>query len=199
MLKRLMTYFIKGILTFLPIALTIYVVVWIFNVIDGIIGRYFIAVGIDIPGLGLLTTLVFITLIGIMSNLFLSRRIIDFLDRIMGNMPLVKLIYSIIKETTHALLGNKNYFGQVVMLSLPGDADIKILGFITAEDAEMFNLKDYVAVYILQSMQWAGFTFLVPRDRVEILDMKTEVALQFIVSAGITGKENGKTCQNDPS
>jgi len=189
MLKRLMAYFIQGILTFLPIALTIYVVVGIFNIIDGIIGKYFIAIGINIPGLGLLTTLIFITMVGILSNLFISRRLIDFLDRFMGNMPLVKLIYSIIKETIHALLGNKNYFGKVVMIGLPGDPEIKILGFITAEDAEMFNLKDYVAVYIMQSMQWAGFTFLVPRDRVEILDMKTEVALQFIVSAGITGKD----------
>lgn len=188
-MKRLIAYFVQGILTFLPIALTIYIVISIFNVIDGIIGKYFIAIGINIPGLGLLTTLIFITLVGILSNLFLSRRVFDFIDRVIGNMPLIKLVYSIIKDTINALLGNKNYFGQVVMINLPGDSEIKILGFITADDADAFGLKDYVAVYVMQSMQWAGFTFLVPRDRVELVDMKTEQALQFIVSAGITGKD----------
>jgi uncharacterized membrane protein len=81
------------------------------------------------------------------------------------------------------------------MIGLPGDNEIKVLGFITAEELTSFGLKDYVAVYVLQSMQWAGFTLLVPRSRVELLDVSPERALQFIVSAGITGKNhfNGRS------
>ncbi|NLK51601.1 MAG: DUF502 domain-containing protein [Syntrophomonadaceae bacterium] len=188
-MKKLFSYFLQGILTFLPVALTLYIVVAIFKITDGIIGKYFIRLGINIPGLGILTTLILITIVGILSNWFLSRRVFDYIDRIFGRTPLIKLVYNIIKDTVNALLGNKNYLGKVVMISLPGDEKVKILGFLTAEEVESFGLKDYVAVYVMQSMQWAGFTLLVPRERVELLDVKAEQALQFIVSAGITGKD----------
>ncbi|MGI6648751.1 MAG: DUF502 domain-containing protein [Bacillota bacterium] len=188
-MKKLFSYFIQGILTFLPIALTVYIVVAVFKITDGIIGKYFIAWGVDIPGLGLLTSLILITLVGVLSSWFLSRKVFVFIDRIFGNMPLVKMVYSIIKDTVNALLGKKDYFGKVALINLPGDDQIKILGFVTAEEAECFGLKDHVAVYIMQSMQWAGFTVLIPKERVELIDVKTEQALQFIVSAGITGKD----------
>ena len=187
-MKRLLSYFLQGILTFLPVALTLYIVVVIFRITDGIIGKHFIRLGINVPGLGILTTLILITLVGVLSSWFLSRRIFEYIDRLFGRTPLIKLVYNIIKDTVNALLGDKNYLGKVVMISLPGDETIKILGFLTAEEVESFGLKDYVAVYVLQSMQWAGFTLLVPKEKVQILDVKADQALQFVVSAGITGK-----------
>jgi len=90
----------------------------------------------------------------------------------------------------NALLGRKSSFAKVVMIDLPGGNDIKILGFITKEDLEIFGLKDHIAVYILQSMQWAGFTLLVPKSQVQELDVKPDEALKFIVSAGISGNRN---------
>ena len=133
-MKKLFSYFLQGILTFLPVALTLYIVVAIFKITDGIIGKYFIRLGINIPGLGILTTLILITIVGILSNWFLSRRVFDYIDRIFGRTPLIKLVYNIIKDTVNALLGNKNYLGKVVMISLPGDEKVKILGFLTAEE-----------------------------------------------------------------
>lgn len=194
-MKRLAKYFLQGVLVLLPIALTIYIVVMVFQLTDSILGRYFLAMGIDVPGLGLLATLVLITLVGLLGNWFVSRRMLDYIDYLFGNMPLIKMIYNIIKDTMHALVGNRSSFAKVVMIGLPGDEEIKLLGFITAEELNWFGLKDYVAVYILQSMQWAGFTLLVPRSRIEFLDVSPDRALQFIVSAGITGKNansNGK-------
>ena len=194
-MKRLANYFFKGILFILPVALTIYIVVAVFQLTDSLLGRYFIALGVDIPGLGLLASVVLITLLGLLGNWFVSRRLLDYIDILFGRVPLVKTVYTVIKDTMSALVGNRSSFTKAVMIGLPGDERIKVLGFITAEDLTTFGLKDYVAVYVLQSMQWAGFTLLVPRSSVELLDVSPERALQFIVSAGITGRNhsNGKS------
>lgn len=194
-MKRLAKYFFQGILFILPVALTIYIVVGVFQLTDSLLGRYFIALGVDIPGLGLLASMVLITMLGLLGNWFVSRRLLDYIDTLFGRVPLVKVVYNIIKDTLNALVGNRSSFAKAVMIGLPGDERIKVLGFITAEELEGFGLKDHVAVYVLQSMQWAGFTLLVPRSRVEYLDISPDKALQFIVSAGITHKNmgNGKT------
>ncbi|PIP08671.1 MAG: hypothetical protein COX51_03250 [Syntrophobacteraceae bacterium CG23_combo_of_CG06-09_8_20_14_all_50_8] len=189
-MKKLAKYFFQGILILLPIVLTIYIVVAVFRLIDSILGRYFIAMGVNIPGLGLLTTVVLIIIVGLLGKWFVSRRMLDYIDHLLGNMPLVKIIYNIIKDTTNALVGKRSSFAKVVMIRLPGDDDVKILGFITTEELEFFGLNDHAAVYILQSMQWAGFTLLVPKSRLEYLNVSPDKALQFIVSAGITGKNN---------
>lgn len=189
-MKKFVTYFFKGILILVPIVLTIYIVVIVFQLTDSILGRYFVALGIKIPGLGLLTTIVLIILVGFLGTQVASGRIFNYIDGLFGKLPLIKIIYNTIKDIMNALLGRKSSFAKVVMIDLPGGDDIKILGFITKEDLEIFGLKDHIAVYILQSMQWAGFTLLVPKSQVQELDVKPDEALKFIVSAGISGNRN---------
>ncbi|MEN6488383.1 MAG: DUF502 domain-containing protein [Syntrophaceae bacterium] len=189
-MKKFITYFFKGILILVPIVLTIYIVVFVFQLTDSILGRYFVALGIHIPGLGLLTTIALIILVGFLGTQVASGRIFNYIDGLFGKIPFIKIIYNTIKDIMNALLGRKSSFAKVVMINLPGDNDIKILGFITKEDLEIFGLKDHLAVYILQSMQWAGFTLLVPKSHVKVLDVKPDEALKFIVSAGISGKKN---------
>ena len=191
-MKKLAKYFFQGILILLPIVLTIYIIYIVFKFTDSILGRYFIAMGINVPGLGLLATLILIILVGLLGSWLVSRRLLDYIDSLFGKVPFVKIIYTLIKDTMNAILGRRSSFAKVVMISLPGDDQIKILGFITSEELECFGLKDHVAVYILQSMQWAGFTLLVPKERVKYLDVSADKALQFIVSAGITGKNNSE-------
>jgi len=135
-MKRFAKYFFQGILLILPIALTIYIVVFVFQLTDSVLGRYFIALGVDIPGLGLLTSVVLITLVGLLGNWFVSRRLLDYIDGLFGRVPLVKSIYNVIKDTLNALVGNRSSFAKVVMIRLPGDDELKILGFITAEELE---------------------------------------------------------------
>lgn len=67
---------------------------------------------------------------------------------------------------------------------------MKSLGFITSEELEEFYdpLKEYAAVYVPQTFQVAGFTFLIPKDQIEIIDVKPENAMKFILSGGMTSK-----------
>ena len=144
-MKNLAKYFFQGVLLLLPITLTTYIVVAVFHLTDSMLGRYFITMGVDIPGLGLLTTVALIIFAGLLGNWFVSRRMLDYIDYLFGKVPLVKVIYIIIKDTMNALVGNRSSFAKVVMISLPGDDEVKILGFITAEEVEFLGLKNHVA------------------------------------------------------
>lgn len=189
-MKKFVKYFFKGILILAPIVLTIYIVVVIFQLMDSFLGRYFNAWGINIPGLGLLTTVALIIFVGFLGTRLASKPVLTYIDSLFGKLPLVKIIYNTIKDIMNALMGKKSSFAKAVMIDLPGDNDVKILGFVTKEDLEMFGLKDHIAVYVLQSMQWAGFTLLVPRSRVKELDIPPDEVLKFIVSAGISGTKS---------
>jgi uncharacterized membrane protein len=142
-----------------------------------------------IPGIGLLTTLVLITLLGWLSTKFITGKVIRVIDRILDKIPFVKTIYSVIKDTIHSFLGEKKSFSKVALVTIPG-TEMKSLGFITADELEKFYqpLKDFVAVYVPQTFQVAGFTFLVPKEQVQIIDVKPEDAMKFILSGGMTTK-----------
>ncbi|RFU63279.1 DUF502 domain-containing protein [Bacillus sp. V59.32b] len=192
-MKTILRNFINGILTIVPIILVIYVVYKTFMFLDGILGNVLKPYLKDdyIPGIGLLVTIVLITVLGWLSTKFLTGTIFRLIDRLLEKIPIVKTIYSIIKDTINSFLGEKKSFSKVALITIPG-TEIKSMGFITTEDLASLHdpLKDHVAVYIQQTFQVAGFTFLIPKDQVEIIDVKSEDAMKFILSGGMTSKKD---------
>lgn len=192
MMKSIFRNFINGILTIVPIILVIYVVFKTFLFLDSLLGNVLKPYLKEdyIPGIGLLATLVLITVLGWLSTKFLTGTIIKLIDRLLEKIPIVKTIYSVIKDTIHSFLGEKKSFSKVALITVPG-TEMKSIGFITAENLESFYdpLKDYTAVYIPQTFQVAGFTFLIPKEEIEIIDVKPEDAMKFILSGGMTSKK----------
>lgn len=192
-MKTILRNFINGILTIVPIILVIYVVYKTFMFLDGLLGNVLKPYLKDdyIPGIGLLVTVILITVLGWLSTKFLTGTIFRLIDRLLEKIPIVKTIYSIIKDTINSFLGEKKSFSKVALIMIPG-TEIKSLGFITTEDLASLHdpLKDHVAVYIQQTFQVAGFTFLIPKDQVEIIDVKPEDAMKFILSGGMTSKKD---------
>ncbi|MDE3839276.1 hypothetical protein C0966_07905 [Bacillus methanolicus] len=190
-MKSIFRNFINGILTIVPIILVIYVVFKTFLFLDSLLGNVLKPYLKEdyIPGIGLLATLVLITVLGWLSTKFLTGTIIKLIDRLLEKIPIVKTIYSVIKDTIHSFLGDKKSFSKVALVTVPG-TEMKSIGFITAENLETFYdpLKDYTAVYIPQTFQVAGFTFLIPKEQIEIIDVKPEDAMKFILSGGMTSK-----------
>jgi uncharacterized membrane protein len=188
--------FLNGIVTIVPIILVIFVVYKVFEFLDGILGNVFRSVLKDayIPGMGLLATLALITLLGWLSGQYISGKIVRLVDYILDRIPLVKGLYSVIKDTINSFIGEKKSFSKVALVHMPGTT-MKVLGFITSEHVgELADpLKDHIAVYIPQTFQVAGMTVLIPRNDIEILDVKPEDAMKFILSGGVTsnGKQNG--------
>ncbi|PLR75779.1 hypothetical protein CU633_19275 [Bacillus sp. V3-13] len=196
-MKIILRNFINGILTIVPIILVIYVVYKTFMFLDGILGNVLKPYLKDdyIPGIGLLATIVLITILGWLSTKFLTGTIFRLIDSLLENIPLVKTLYSVIKDTIHSFLGDKKSFSKVALITIPG-TEIKSIGFITTEELASFYdpLSDYVAVYVQQTFQVAGFTFLIPKNEVEIIDVKPEDAMKFILSGGMTSQsKNRKT------
>jgi uncharacterized membrane protein len=195
MMKTILKNFINGILTIVPIILVIYVIYKTFMFLDGLLGNtlkpYFR--GDYIPGIGLLSTIILITLLGWLSTKYFTGKIIKLIDRFFEKIPVVKTIYSVIKDTVQSFLGDKKSFSKVALVVIPG-TDMRSLGFITSEQLENFYspLKEHVAVYIPQTFQVAGFTFLIPKDQVEIINVKPEDAMKFVLSGGMTSTAKQK-------
>lgn len=188
-LKTIIKSFINGILTIVPIILVFYVIYKTFNFLDGLLGNSLKPYLKEdyIPGFGLLTTIILITLLGWLSTKFITSKIIKLIDLLLERIPIVKTIYSVIKDTVQSFLGDKKSFSKVALVNIPG-TEMRSMGFITSEQVEDFYspLKDHVAIYIPQTFQVAGFTFLIPKEQVEIIDVKPEDAMKFILSGGMT-------------
>lgn len=199
-MKIILRNFINGVLTIVPIILVAFVVYKTFMFLDSILGNVLKPYMKQdyIPGIGLLSTIFLITILGWMSTKFFTGTIIQLIDRVLERIPIVKTIYSVIKDTFHSFLGEKKSFSKVVLLTLPG-TEMKSIGFITTENLENFYdpLKDYVAVYIQQTFQVAGLTLLIPKDQVEVIDVKPEDAMKFILSGGMTSTSEKKNVQSE--
>ncbi|RLQ95191.1 DUF502 domain-containing protein [Falsibacillus albus] len=191
-MKLLARSFINGVLTVIPIVLVVYVVYKLFVFFDSILGN-FLKPYLNhhyIPGIGILTTMVAITALGWLSTKFITGTIIKLIDHLLTKIPFVKTIYSVIKDTVNSFIGDKKSFSKVVTFTFPG-TEIKSIGFITSDDVEGFYspLQDHAAVYIPQTFQVAGFTFLIPKDQIEVIDVKPEDAMKFVLSGGMASQK----------
>lgn len=191
MFKSLVKFFVNGILTIVPIGLVIYVVVQVFQFLDSLLGKTLrkeLGDGLYVPGFGILVTIILITLVGWLTTYWFSARLIEWVERILQKIPFVKSLYSIIKETIGSIFGEKKSFSKVALVTMP-NTPLKVLGFVTVEnlDALADPLRDHIAVYVPQTFQVAGVTFLIPKEHVEILDLTPEEAMRFILSGGVSG------------
>lgn len=183
-MKKLLNYFVKGLLIFAPAALTVFALVWVFTGLDSIFRSL---LKIEIPGLGLLLTLVFIVLIGFLASNFLGRTFFGLIEKVFTKVPLVKLLYSGVKDMIEAFAGEKKSFDKPVLAALSPKSSAKVLGFVTRESLEKLGLEDYVAVYMPQSYNFAGNVLLFPKEAVQPLDIESSEAMAFIVSGGLSG------------
>jgi uncharacterized membrane protein len=190
-IKQLLKFFINGILTIVPIGLVIYVIVQMFQFLDSLLGnmlREKIGDGVYVPGFGLLLTIVLITVIGWLMTYWFSVRLVEFFEGILKKIPFVKSLYAVIKETIESIFGEKKSFSKVALVTVP-NSPMKMMGFITVEGLEALDdsLQDHVAIYVPQTFQVAGITFLVPNEHVEVLEISPEEAMRFILSGGVSG------------
>ena len=194
-MKAIIKSFINGLLTIVPIILVIYILVRVFNFLDSILGNVLKPYMKQdyIPGVGILATLVLITFLGWLSTRFFTGKIINLIDRLLERIPFVKTLYTVIKDTFQSFLGEKKSFSKVALVTMPGTS-MKVIGFVTSEEVEevIHSLKDHVAVYVPQTFQVAGFTFLIPKEEIEWLDIKPEEAMKFVLSGGVSSSKAEK-------
>ncbi len=179
-MKKLVKYFLKGLVIFVPMALTVFIFVWAFTSFDSIFRKWF-----RFPGLGILLIVALIFMIGFLASNFLGKRLFALVERVFTGLPLVKLLYSAVKDMIEAFAGDNKSFDKPVIATIsPGGA--KVVGFVTKESLENLGLEDHVAVYTPQSYNFAGNVLLLPKEAVKPLDIDSSQAMAFVVSGGVS-------------
>ena len=179
-MKYLVNCFLKGLLVFVPAALTVFAIILVFTKLDSMLR-------LPIPGLGLLITIVAITLIGFLASNFIGNKLFGFIDRIFIRLPVVKMLYSAVKDLIEAFTGEKKSFDKPAIVELAPDGP-KALGFITRQSLEFLSLSDHTAVYFPQSYNFAGSVLMFPSSQVKPIDIESSEAMAFVVSGGVSGK-----------
>ncbi len=181
-LKQLIKYFLQGLFYLMPIAVTLYLVIESIILIDSIIP-------IDIPGLGLLIILSFITVVGYLFSTYLNALLRPF-ERAIMRTPLIKLIYTSIKDLMNAFVGSKKQFSKPVLVTIQNNPLVERMGFVTKDDLSDLGLSDEkVAVYLPFSYAVSGEVVIVPKTAVTPLHAKSADVMKLIISGGVTSVE----------
>lgn len=178
--KRLVRYFLRGCLVTAPLGLTVYIVWLVLSTIDRFLP-------FPIPGLGIVATLVLITAVGVATSNVVGRTVVEMADALFGRLPLVKLVYTSIKDLVDAFVGDKRRFDVPVAVTLSAGSGAKALGFVTRGSLARLGMPDSVAVYFPQSYNFAGYLLVVPRSQVQPLDVAPSELMTFIISGGVSG------------
>ena len=184
-LNRILTYFFRGLLFVVPLALTIYVIYKSLDWLDGLIP-------IEIPGLGLVIILSAVTFLGYLASFFITRPFFEYFERYLIKIPLVNIIYSSLKDLIGAFVGDQKKFNKPVLVSVDGSGILKKVGFVTSESMEKLGQDDYISVYMPHSYAWSGNQFLVKKEYVTPLNITSTAAMKFVVSGGVSGLEDLK-------
>lgn len=187
----MLQYFLQGLLILAPVAITAYALYFIISTIDGWIPIFTTTdengyVHVQNYGLGFIIILVAIISIGYFSSFFITGRILSFLDRFMQRAPGIKHIYGTARDFFEAFAGEKKKFTRNVLANVD-DTDVWRMGFITSENMVDFGLEGYVAVYIPMAYSVAGNVYVLPWERVKIIENVTSAqTMKFAVSGGVT-------------
>ena len=186
----LRTTFGRGLVVMVPVVITIWVLNLLFGAIDGTLSPiYHRILGREIPGLGFVSMIALILIVGVLSPNLIGRTLGKFFERIIVSIPLARTIYSTLKDlvkTFQAGAKGKS-FRQVVLIEYPREG-LFTIGFVTNEIKIQSdgNTNDTVSVYILNPPNpTSGVLVLVPRERLKVLDMSVEEGLKFVLSGGI--------------
>ncbi len=191
-LHRIRNYFITGMVVIVPIILTIFVVVWVWQSLDNLLPSF---IPVDIlprySGLGIILLLALILFSGWVFTSILGRVVLEFSENLLKKLPILRSIYSLLKQVSETLLSHKsNAFSQAVLLEYPR-AGAWTIGFVTANPRGELLEKlppgnEYVIVYVPTTPNpTSGFMLIVARDQIKPLDMPVEQAIKMVISLGI--------------
>ncbi len=192
--KKLLQYFLQGLLIMAPISITLYAIYWVVTGIDGLIPLFSYVddagkVRVQNYGLGFLLIIAFLIALGYFSSFFITGRIVSFMDKFFQKTPGLKHIYSTTRDFFEAFAGDKKRFTQNVLANVD-DNDVWRVGFITNDDMSDFGLQDHVAVYIPMAYSVAGNVYILPKSRIKpITHISSAQTMKFAVSGGVTSVE----------
>jgi uncharacterized membrane protein len=187
MLQWLQRSFITGFFVTVPLVISIAAFIWIFRLIDGFVGPLYAAwLGRDVPGLGFLTTALFVLLVGALATNVVGKRALQRTEGYLLRLPVFRTIYSPVKQIVVAFSPDNEYgFKRVVLVE--DSARGFVLGFLTKE----FTVdrgqgpESVLAVYVPTNHLYLGDVIICPRDRVAFPDITVEQGVRIFLTGGM--------------
>lgn len=173
----LLKNFLRGLVIVVPVAVTVYLLVQAFVSLDRLLR-------LPTRGLGIAVLVGATILIGALAGNFVGRRVFALMERLFTRAPVVRIVYSAIKDLLEAFVGNKRRFDRPVAVSVT--EDIRTFGFITRDDLGALGMPGDVAVYVPFSYTWDGCLLVVPRERVRALEADSASIMALVVSGGVS-------------
>jgi uncharacterized membrane protein len=186
-MSNILKYFLQGLVLFIPLGITVIVFVKLFQFFEGI----FSFVGLTGSAfldtiISFLSLLILITIVGLLASSFVFKKLFAFLEEKIEHAPLVRHIYSPIKDFMNAFMGNKKRFTNPVLVLTNPQANIQEVGFVTQDDLSDWGIKDKYAVYLPYSYSFSGRLVIVPKEQITALNTDGSEAMKFIISGGVT-------------
>jgi uncharacterized membrane protein len=188
-------YFVTGLLIWVPLAIT----AWVLSLIAGIADQSLRLlpesmhphniVGFDVPGTGVLLTLLIILVTGLLAANFIGQRLVGWWEKLLARIPVVNSIYNSVKQVSDTLFSSSgNAFRKALLVQYPRQGSWTIAFLTGAPGGDVANhLKgDYVSIYVPTTPNpTSGFFLMVERSEVIELDMDVDEALKYIISMGV--------------
>ncbi len=194
--SRLRNYFITGIVVLVPIGITLYLTKFFISISSNLIPKEINPnsyLPFSIPGLEILLSIIFITIIGGLSLSFIGKKILQFFNQTLKKIPILRTIYSAIGQMTESLAPKKGNKKSVVLIEYPRKGTWAV-GFATKDNKGEISDKtnsELVNVFVPTTPNpTSGFLLMFPKSEIIYLDMSFEEASKFIVSAGTSNPTN---------
>ena len=191
MWQKISGYFLRGLITLLPLLVTIWLLFFLFSFLDSILGNIItLMAGRPIPGLGFIITIALIFIVGYFATYIIGAQLFKVGEELLVRVPIVKSIYSAVKQINDVLFMQKHAdeYRRACLVEYPRKG-IWSIGFITSDAATEIEAKTkqkMINVFVANTPSPAtGFLIMVPARDVILLDMKIEAAFKYVVSGGV--------------
>ncbi len=191
-MSRLRKYIVAGLLVWLPILVTYFILRFLLRLIDGISAiipqQYQPAelLGHHIPGIGIVLSIIVIFVTGILVTHFLGHKIVEFWEKLLARIPLVRSIYGATKQVVHSVLSpSEQAFSRAVLIEFPRK-DVWSVGFQTNSDFPHTDMENNITVFVPTAPNpTSGFMMIVREEQIRPLDITIEEAFKMIISVGV--------------
>lgn len=199
-MNALGTLFLKGLAVVIPTALTIAILWWFARGAEQLLGglmEAFLPEGWYVPGMGLISGVAMTVLVGLLTHIILFQKLFALGDAVLNRLPLVKTIYSALKDFIGYLSpDSKVAMSKVVLVRLPGQ-DFELLGFVTCEDATRLpmtlSVEEPIGVYLPMSYMVGGYTLFLPRSCLTPLDLSFEEGMKLVLTGAVSQDHPAKS------
>jgi uncharacterized membrane protein len=191
-MRKLFNFFLQGLLVTVPIVVSLVVlfkaIIWVDSLLPFQIPVKIPGFpDIDLPGLGILTIFFVITVFGYFASSLVANPAFTIFEKVLGKTPLVKVVYSSVKDLIEAFVGEKKRFTQPVLVTVSNEPVMQRIGFVTENDLTNLGIPlGKLAVYFPFSYGFNGQLFIVPAENVTIINASGTEMMKFIISGGVT-------------